>query len=1102
MSKKYISVFLSLLCALCVHAAEVTATIDGDTYLLNDADGTAKLTKAGSKDTIVVPSTVSYGGTTYTVTTIGTNAVIGERDKVLKLPPTIKECENNSFQSSRFSEVHISDLSAWCRITFGIEGSNPLNTDHTSKDRPTTKLMLNDQHVTDLVIPDDVTEISAFAFRGYDLNSLTTTSVEVIGRCAFYESNIGEIWLGSRIHTIEAAAFKFYYTNDGPKYMFIMSPTKPDIVDIGKGTKIFYPWKFESYWSGGPSSSSNYSFHNSGSLDFSYLPDHEALSERMDSWFDKVEPDSRYINQSGVLYYVDLKNGENAIVETGTATDANVLPEITCEGKTYPVTDIRSGAFRYRRTETVTLPETIKSIGYNAFFRCGSLASINFPPNLERIGQQAFYECVALSEIDLPASLKYVGTEAFFWCGATKLNAYCPNAEFEPSVFYGCKKLTEATITLPVIPENTFKSCSALKKVTFGEGTTVIDRPLEACNSLTDTYLPASLKTIDPGYDPMEISDVHYHPVNVHITDLDAYMDMDVKSSMYQNTNAKQFVPEYIGGNLYLNGKIVEELTLPHGVSVKPAVFCGCGSLKKVTIGDIEAEATEPDPDYYVGEYAFAYCARLDNVYVAAHRIENYAFYGPRYLHASLPFHILQFGKTPVSLAYNITGSRGVKKLIIPAGKITEFAFYAFATITEAHFGEGVTEIEESAFNVSAPEHIYLYRYAPEPTKLLNSLYSSTETVHVPIGRKYEAPAGAPYTGCYLDYTTGKIKDDNVIEDLPNPLLFETRLDAGLAFSADRVAAFDDMAFTPPVLSKKTDARVTYSISDSSVADVDPSTGAVTIHQPGTATVTATTQATAAYQAGEASYTLVIVRGEYRQGFVGDFFYEFNPATFTARLIRHNNYKYMESAIIPETVEWAGDTYTVTEIGENAFTRCGDLATVVIPDGVTTIGAYAFQECDMLKSVQLGESVETICEYAFYYCPLESITIPASVKLIEGRALHGCYIPTVIVEGYTPPQAVYDTFYSASYTNATLTVPAGAAEAYRSAECWKEFANINESAGIESAGADAAPMFPADIYTTGGTLVRIQATEEELHSLTPGIYIVRSGSRATKVAIR
>ena len=55
----------------------------------------------------------------------------------------------------------------------------------------------------------------------------------------------------------------------------------------------------------------------------------------------------------------------------------------------------------------------------------------------------------------------------------------------------------------------------------------------------------------------------------------------------------------------------------------------------------------------------------------------------------------------------------------------------------------------------------------------------------------------------------------------------------------------------------------------------------------------------------------------------------------------------------------------VTSIGDHAFAGCGELTSVVIPDGITTIGSLAFSQCHKLTSVTIPNSITSIGNYAF-----------------------------------------------------------------------------------------------------------------------------------------
>ena len=82
---------------------------------------------------------------------------------------------------------------------------------------------------------------------------------------------------------------------------------------------------------------------------------------------------------------------------------------------------------------------------------------------------------------------------------------------------------------------------------------------------------------------------------------------------------------------------------------------------------------------------------------------------------------------------------------------------------------------------------------------------------------------------------------------------------------------------------------------------------------------------------------------------------------------------------------------SVTSIGDYVFWDCTSLASVDIPDSVTSIGSFAFNGCASLASIDIPDSVTDIGRYAFEDCTsLTSIDIPASVTSIYDSAFEGC----------------------------------------------------------------------------------------------------------------
>ena len=123
----------------------------------------------------------------------------------------------------------------------------------------------------------------------------------------------------------------------------------------------------------------------------------------------------------------------------------------------------------------------------------------------------------------------------------------------------------------------------------------------------------------------------------------------------------------------------------------------------------------------------------------------------------------------------------------------------------------------------------------------------------------------------------------------------------------------------------------------------------------------------------------------------GGLYYNFITKAKVAEVIGNPDDKYTGSIIIPETVDFEGNTYSIINIRENAFAGCTGLTSVTIPNSVTSIGVNAFLGCSGLSNVTIPNSVTSIGNSAFNRCSsLTSVIIPNSVTSIGGGAFYGC----------------------------------------------------------------------------------------------------------------
>lgn len=143
---------------------------------------------------------------------------------------------------------------------------------------------------------------------------------------------------------------------------------------------------------------------------------------------------------------------------------------------------------------------------------------------------------------------------------------------------------------------------------------------------------------------------------------------------------------------------------------------------------------------------------------------------------------------------------------------------------------------------------------------------------------------------------------------------------------------------------------------------------------------------------------------------------------FTAEVAQTFIKEYQGDIIIPTTVVYKADTYTVVSIEENAF-FCDNITSVVIPNSVTQMGYCVFGGCENLVSVTLPEGITVIEDCMFEDClSLTSITIPAGVKTIGEGAFSGSGLTSITI-----PNSV-ETIESGAFSNCQkckeITIPA------------------------------------------------------------------------------
>ncbi len=134
----------------------------------------------------------------------------------------------------------------------------------------------------------------------------------------------------------------------------------------------------------------------------------------------------------------------------------------------------------------------------------------------------------------------------------------------------------------------------------------------------------------------------------------------------------------------------------------------------------------------------------------------------------------------------------------------------------------------------------------------------------------------------------------------------------------------------------------------------------------------------------------------------------------------------------------------VTSISSYAFYQCRSITSLSIPSTVTSIISSVFEDCTGLTSITLSKGLTSIGGSSFEGCTgITSITIPSTVTSIALNAFKECNSLNDITSEIQQPFAIEENVFS-TYSTATLKVPAGTKSAYQSTAGWSLFKNITD----------------------------------------------------------
>lgn len=680
--------------------------------------------------------------------------------------------------------------------------------------------------------------------------------------------------------------------------------------------------------------------------------------------------------------WAETENGFTYSVTDGCATITDysgsssvVIPD-TLGG--YPVTAIRDFAFAYSSITSVTMPDSVVSIGNYAFYNRTSLSSVTLSSGLVSIGDNAFASCSALTEITLPDSVTTLGANAF----------------------YACTKLSSVTLSssLTAIGSQTFYNCSALASVSIPEGVASIGSyAFRGCSALTEVHTPS----------------------------LGAWVSIDFED-YYAN-------PLYYAKKLYVSGSLLTSAVIPEGIeSIDKFALTSCTSLTSVSI---------PSSVTHIGVDAFYNCSALEAVYTPSldawlniqfdYRAANPLYYAPSFYvsGALLTEAVIPEGTAAIS-DYAFYGCDTLAYLYIPESvtAIGQYAFYDCASLTSISLHDNIETIGDSAF-VYAPAP--LYAAIGTQTAQAISASGSSFTVHgyTSLSLKYDETTGLTVTGFARDKTAVTIPEG--VEAISssafkNSSMISITLPSTLKSIPDSAfygcASLTSIAFPDSVTSIGKEAFE----NCTRLASVTLGSGLTTIGNDAFYNCTKLKKvyvptidawmnieftsfwstpmnyADDLYVGGAPLKTLVIPEGT-----TAIDAYRFKnckslvSVTLPASLTSIGEYAFsgcesVKEVHIPTLGAWLG--IELESYGCNPLEHSGaedttlyiggaPLTHLVIPEGTTAIDAYRFHSCRSLVSVDFPDTLESVGYEAFEGCwNLKSVTLPDSVHTVDSYA--------------------------------------------------------------------------------------------------------------------